>query len=259
MFQDYALFPHRDVGANVGFGVRMAGADRRAVAARVAEVLELVGLTGYERRAVSSLSGGEQQRVALARALAPAPAVLLLDEPLGSLDRALRERLAVELRAIFAAVGATVVTVTHDQAEAFTMAHAVVLLRDGAVVQQGAPIDVWREPADAAAARFLGFGTVLAVQVANGSAASPWGALATTHGDGPAALVVHPAGLRFDATAGVAGVAAAATFRGDHFLVPVHLEGGIGVEVEARGDVVPAPGEAVRVAIDPARTYATDP
>ncbi|MEY2569949.1 MAG: thiamine transport system ATP-binding protein, partial [Acidimicrobiaceae bacterium] len=101
MFQDYALFPHRDVGGNVAFGPRMHGVDRGAAVARTAEVLQMVGLQGFERRAIASLSGGEQQRVALARALAPAPKALLLDEPLGSLDRSLRERLTIELRELF--------------------------------------------------------------------------------------------------------------------------------------------------------------
>jgi len=261
MFQDYALFPHRDVGANVGFGVRMGGAGPRAVAARVGEVLELVGLTGYERRSVASLSGGEQQRVALARALAPAPAVLLLDEPLGSLDRALRERLAVELRTIFAAVGSTVVTVTHDQAEAFTMASKVVLLRTGAVVQAGPPVEVWREPVDAAAARFLGFGNVLPAPVEHGAVQTPWGPVPTGRADGPAALVVRPDGLLLgpeDGT-GVGGVVGTATFRGDHFLVPVVLTDGTAVEVAARSGAVPEPGSVVTVRLDPEHATVTAP
>ena len=261
MFQDYALFPHRDVGANVGFGVRMGGAGPRDVATRVGEVLELVGLAGYEHRSVASLSGGEQQRVALARALAPSPAVLLLDEPLGSLDRALRERLAVELRAIFAEVGSTVVTVTHDQAEAFTMASSVVLLRAGTVVQAGAPVDVWREPVDAAAARFLGFGNVLPVEVVSGEVQTPWGPVPARRADGPAALVVRPDGLLLGADdgTGVGGVVGPATFRGDHFLVPVVLTDGTAVEVAARSGTVSAPGTLVSVRLDPEHATVTAP
>src|SRR6266508_1843856 len=114
MYQDYALFPHRDVAANVAFGLRMRGDPKTAIAARVAEVLELVGLAGYGHRRVFQLSGGEQQRVALARALAPAPRLLMLDEPLGSLDRTLRDRLVGELRELFARLGITTVYVTHD-------------------------------------------------------------------------------------------------------------------------------------------------
>jgi thiamine transport system ATP-binding protein len=115
MFQDFALFPHRDVAGNVGFGLRMRGDDAGAVARRVAEVLGLVGLPGAQGRSVGALSGGEQQRVALARALAPEPRLLMLDEPMGSLDRGLRERLPAELRAIALRLGLTMLYVTHDQ------------------------------------------------------------------------------------------------------------------------------------------------
>ena len=115
MFQDGQLFPHRDVAGNVEFGLRMAGLDRAAREARVHELLDVVGLAGYERRPVATLSGGEQQRVALARSLAPSPRLLLLDEPLSALDRALRERLAEDLRAALTATGTTALLVTHDQ------------------------------------------------------------------------------------------------------------------------------------------------
>jgi thiamine transport system ATP-binding protein len=197
MFQDFALFPHLDVAGNVSFGPRMQRRSRAEVVARVSEVLELVRLRGFERRAVASLSGGEQQRVALARALAPAPKLLLLDEPLGSLDRALREQLAVELRGLFTSLRATVVLVTHDQSEAFTLADRVVLLRDGRIVQSGRPADVWRGPADALAARFLGFANVLPVDVVTGAIETPWGSLPAEQPDGPAALVLRPGATAF--------------------------------------------------------------
>jgi thiamine transport system ATP-binding protein len=160
MFQDYALFPHRDVGANVAFGLRMHGWDRTRSAERVGEVLELVGLPGWERRPVGPLSGGEQQRVALARALAPEPGVLLLDEPLGALDRTLRDRLVPELGDVFAAVGTTVVYVTHDQDEALALADRVAVMQAGRIAQIGPPRDVWTRPASPAVARFLGFANV---------------------------------------------------------------------------------------------------
>lgn len=115
MFQDHQLFPQRDVGGNVAFGLRMHGASRKEQAERVGELLDLVGLPGAAGRAVAALSGGEQQRVALARALAPRPRLLMLDEPLGQLDRSLRERLVVELRELFGRLGTTVLAVTHDQ------------------------------------------------------------------------------------------------------------------------------------------------
>lgn len=115
MFQDHQLFPQRDVGANVAFGLRMHSVPRAEQARRVEELLDLVGLPGAGHRAVAALSGGEQQRVALARALAPRPKLLMLDEPLGQLDRSLRERLVVELRRLFGSLGTTVLAVTHDQ------------------------------------------------------------------------------------------------------------------------------------------------
>lgn len=141
MFQDHQLFPHRDAGANVAFGLRMHGVPRAERDRRADELLDLVGLPGAGRRAVTALSGGEQQRVALARALAPRPRLLMLDEPLGQLDRSLRERLVVELRTLFGRLGTTVLAVTHDQGEAFALADRVVVMRDGRIAQAGTP---WR-------------------------------------------------------------------------------------------------------------------
>ena len=155
MFQDHALFPHRDVAANVGFGLRMQGRPRAAIAARVDELLELVGLAGYGRRAVDELSGGEQQRVALARALAPEPRMLLLDEPLGSLDRVLRDRLLDELPSLFDRLGTTVLYVTHDQDEARAIADEVAVMRAGRIAQVGTPAEVWERPADEFVAEFV--------------------------------------------------------------------------------------------------------
>lgn len=141
MFQDHQLFPHRDVGANVAFGLKTHGVPRAERDRRAGELLDLVGLPGAGRRAVAALSGGEQQRVALARALAPRPKLLMLDEPLGQLDRSLRERLVVELRTLFGRLGTTVLAVTHDQGEAFALADRVVVMRDGRIAQAGTP---WR-------------------------------------------------------------------------------------------------------------------
>src|SRR5829696_467534 len=161
MFQDYALFPHRDVAGNVAFGLRMRGDSRQQIDARVAEMLDLVGLAGYDRRRVYELSGGERQRVALARSLAPSPRLLMLDEPLGALDRALRERLLDELRTILTRVGVTSLYVTHDQAEAFAIADWLVLMNGGQIEQQGPPEAVYRQPATRFAALFLGLSNLI--------------------------------------------------------------------------------------------------
>ncbi len=161
MFQDGQLFPHQSVAGNVGYALRLRRTPARAVRARVAELLALVGLPGFEDRSTSGLSGGERQRVALARALAVDPRLLLLDEPLSALDRGLRERLARDLREILLAAGTTAVLVTHDHEEAFTVADRLALMRGGRLVQSGSLEEVWRSPLDAEAARFLGYATVL--------------------------------------------------------------------------------------------------
>lgn len=142
LFQDGQLFPHRDVAGNIGYPLRLRRLDRATIAVRVAELLELVGLTGFERRDVSTLSGGEQQRVALARALAAEPRLLLLDEPLSALDRELRERLAGDLRRIITATGTSAVFVTHDHGEAAALADRVAVLRDGRLGAYGSVDDV---------------------------------------------------------------------------------------------------------------------
>jgi thiamine transport system ATP-binding protein len=160
VFQDHALFHHRDVWGNVAFGLRMRGDSRQDIDRRVRECLELVGLELYERRSVATLSGGEQQRVALARALAPEPRVLLLDEPLGSLDRRLRDRLLEDLTAIFDRLDVTALHVTHDRAEAFALGDRVAVMRAGRIVQIDTPDGVWERPADEDTARFLGLNVV---------------------------------------------------------------------------------------------------
>ncbi len=156
MFQDYALFPHRSVGDNVAFGLRMARWERPDIAGRVEETLRLVGLAGYESRRIAGLSGGEQQRVALARALAPSPQLLMLDEPIGALDRDLRSQLMAEMRYIFRDLGLTVLYVTHDQEEAFGLADRVAVMRDGSVLRDGTPRELWSDPRTAFVARFMG-------------------------------------------------------------------------------------------------------
>ena len=157
MFQDGQLFPHRDVAGNVAFGLEMAGVPRPERAARVRALLVLVGLEGYGDRDVASLSGGERQRVALARSLAPRPRLLLLDEPLSALDRALRERLAGEIRAALVATGTTAVFVTHDHDEAFAVADRVAVMDVGRLLQVAEPAVLWHRPASRRVAEFLGY------------------------------------------------------------------------------------------------------
>ncbi len=179
MFQDHALFPHRDVGQNVEFGLRMAGVASALRSTRVAEILELVGLSGFERRAVGNLSGGEAQRVALARALAPEPRVLLLDEPLGSLDRELRDRLVEELPGLLREVGISAIHVTHDHDEAFAVAEKLLVMGEGRIVRSGSPTDVWSDPRHEAAARFLGHRNIVEI---GPRGEVPWGILLSDPG-----------------------------------------------------------------------------
>ena len=159
MFQDGQLFAHLTVARNVGYALRL----RRApgIDARVAELLDLVGLAGYADRLPATLSGGERQRVALARSLAAEPRLLLLDEPLSALDAGLRERLAGDLRDILRRAGTTAVMVTHDHDEAYTVADRLAVMRAGRVVQQGDIAEVWAAPADPETALFLGYAGVL--------------------------------------------------------------------------------------------------
>ncbi|WP_082528804.1 ABC transporter ATP-binding protein [Methylobacterium sp. Leaf466] len=156
MFQSYALFPHLSVGRNVGYGLKGLGLGRGAVAERIATLLRLVRLEGFEARLPETLSGGQRQRVALARALAREPRVLLLDEPLGALDRALREETQGELRALQRRLGTSFVVVTHDAGEAMTMADRIGVMRGGRLVQIGTPADLYERPADRFVAALLG-------------------------------------------------------------------------------------------------------
>ncbi len=163
MFQDYALFPHLTVAGNIAYGLRMQRMPAAQQRARVAELLALVELKGYEGRAVDALSGGEQQRVALARTLAPKPALLLLDEPVANLDRQLREELAGTLRRLLKQLRATALFVTHDQEEAFALADRVAVMRAGSIEQIDTPAALYQRPANTFVARFLGFQNLLPV------------------------------------------------------------------------------------------------
>ncbi len=161
MFQDLALFPHMDVAGNVSFGLRMQGRPKDQVSARVNALLRLVGLEDFQRRKVHELSGGERQRVALVRSLAAEPQLLMLDEPLGALDRALRESLQAQVRGILKALGQTAVYVTHDRDEAFAMADSMVIMEQGEVVQAGTPEELYTAPRSELVARSMGIRNVI--------------------------------------------------------------------------------------------------
>jgi spermidine/putrescine transport system ATP-binding protein len=165
VFQDYALFPHLNVAENVAFGLKMRRLPQDEILARVANSLEIVNLRGFENRHVTDLSGGEQQRIALARALATRPRLLMFDEPLGALDRTLREDLLNELRSILHRTNIPAIYVTHDQEEASAIADRVLILHSGEIVRDGTPAQVWADPKSVFVARFLGLGKVFGGEV----------------------------------------------------------------------------------------------
>jgi thiamine transport system ATP-binding protein len=228
VFQDHALFPHRDVLGNVAFGLRMRGDSPQQVARRSSEVLALVGLTGFERRSVGSLSGGEQQRVALARALAPEPRVLLLDEPLGSLDRRLRDRLLDDLRTLFDGLDVTAIYVTHDRTEAFALGDRVAVMRTGRIVQVATPDELWAQPVDADTARFLGLGNVDADEA------------------------IRPEAVTVRESANGNGIVESAARTGPTVELVVRLDDGRRLEAVVASLEHPAVGERVHVEVDPA-------
>ncbi len=207
VFQDYALFPHMTVAENVGYGLKARRWSRADRERRVAEVLELVRLAGYGDRYPRQLSGGEQQRVALGRALAYDPQVVLMDEPLGALDRTLRVEMEQELRRIQRDLRATIVYVTHDQHEALALSDRIAVMRDGRIVGVGTPEDLYRRPPGSFVASFFANANLLAVESydvgADGTAdVRCQGQLvrcpAPTHPKGPALLAVRPRSLRLE-------------------------------------------------------------
>jgi ABC-type Fe3+/spermidine/putrescine transport system ATPase subunit len=238
MFQDYALFPYKNVFDNVAFGLQMKRMREKEIKQQVGEALNLVGLEGFERRGVNELSGGEAQRVALARSLATHPRLLMLDEPLGSLDRALRERLMTELRDILTEVGVTTLYVTHDQAEAFAVADRAVVMNAGRVEQIGQPESIYRRPATPFVAHFLGLTNLSQGRIIDqGRVASAWGEIRVDTGDFLAgdrvSVLILPEAARLKAASGaskggnaIRGRLTARSFRGGRYQVKVQPDEG---------------------------------
>jgi thiamine transport system ATP-binding protein len=249
MFQDGQLFPHLSVARNVGYPLRIRRTPRPAVAARVAELLGLVGLSGFADRLPTTLSGGERQRVALARALAASPRLLLLDEPLSALDAGLRQRLAEDLRRILVEAGTTAVMVTHDHEEAFAVADDLAVMRAGRIVQAGPIGDVWRAPADPDTALFLGYARVL-----DGPAATGLLAAAGLTSAAPA-VAVRRSAVSVDDDGRLAGeVVEVRTTPGQLRLV-VRTDLGE-LDAVASLDRRPAPGDRVHLRVDATRMAA---
>ena len=264
VFQRAALFPHLDVFENVAFGLRVAGAAKDAVPTRVSEVLSLVRLDGFERRRAHELSGGQMQRVALARALVNRPRVLLLDEPLSALDLRIRLEMEVELRRVHRETGATFIYVTHDQGEALSLSDRIVVFDQGHVEQVGTPDEIYRRPASAFAARFVGDANVIPVDVLERNDTRATVTLGTTRisapcGDaqstGPALLVVRPEVVRLGepAEGRLRGVVLDVGFRGKGYTCRVQVDGldePLKIELPAESRVAPVLGAAVGVSWD---------
>jgi spermidine/putrescine transport system ATP-binding protein len=240
VFQHYALFPHLDVGDNVGFGLRRRKVERREIDRRVSEALELVRLPGFERRRPTQLSGGQQQRVALARALVNRPTVLLLDEPLGALDLKLRRQVQIELKRIQAEVGITFVYVTHDQEEALTMSDRIAVMQSGRIEQLGTPEELYERPATRFVADFIGSTNLLhGVIEPDGSVRLSSGEIARAAHDGIASgteveISVRPESIElvpFDAVGAIRGQVEQAAYLGTNLSYQVRTAGGLVLSV----------------------------
>lgn len=252
MFQEFALFPHRNVAQNVAFGLEMRGDAQADKWQRVQAMLELVDLAGYEERSIDQLSGGEQQRVALARALAPSPRLLMLDEPLGSLDRALRERLMLQVRDILKQVGVTALYVTHDQTEALAVADRVAIMQRGRLEQVGTPEAIFQYPITPFVARFLGLENLLAGRVVNAtSVQTALGSLSLAAGLPPGAAVtalIRPEAYDPTGVEVGRGQVQRITFRGRYYQVWLAMEGQL-IMFEMADRPMWAVGDEVRVRV----------
>ena len=266
MFQDFSLFPHKNVFDNVAFALQLKKESREGVNRRVKEMLHLVGLEGFEMRDVNRLSGGESQRVALARSLAPQPRLLMLDEPLGSLDRVLRERLMVDLDRIIKQVGVTTLYVTHDHAEAFTVADTVAVMNNGRVEQVDQPETLYRQPANKLVARFLGFRNLVEGVVAEAEGInSALGMLYPQKIPAPpgtrVTVLLRPEGARIvDADhrvdpkeTTIIGTVMERTFKGGHFNLTVQTAPGFLLNFDFILDALPpVTGQSIRLVLRPA-------
>ncbi len=258
MFQDYALFPHKNVHENVAFGLRMAKWGQIEIDKRVAEVLTLVGLPDFGTRDIATLSGGEQQRIALARSLAPHPRLLMLDEPLGSLDRALRERLLTDMQDILQKTGQTAIYVTHDQEEAFSLADRVVVMNQGMAIQIGSPQEVYGKPATAFVARFLGMTNIFEGKIINGIIQSPLGDFPTPEVfDGSVTFLIRPDTVRLDGRGKnkLKGIVVSRSFRGGQCRLEIDVHANrLSFNFPSSETDLPQIDESVIIYFDPAKT-----
>jgi ABC-type Fe3+/spermidine/putrescine transport system ATPase subunit len=252
MFQDFALFPHMNVADNVAFGLKMKGAADPAT--QVQEILHLVGLTGFEKRSVSQLSGGEKQRVALARSLAPRPRLLMLDEPLGSLDAALRNRLVIELHQIIKELHLSTLYVTHDQQEAFAVADRIAIMNAGRIEQVDRPDDLYQRPRTVFAARFLELNNILSLEEFQRLT----GSVAVVPASAKA-ILLHPSGLYCDPQGKIRATIVERVFQGDVYRLRVRLDSGslLTFNISSHEKTLAEPGDIIRITIAPDRGHSS--
>lgn len=254
--QEGALFPHLDVGRNIAFGLPRGQESRR----RVDELLDLIGMPGAHGLAPSELSGGMQQRVALARALAPAPGLVLLDEPFSALDAGLRASLRDDVRRLLNLTGTTAVLVTHDQEEALSFADQVAVMRGGRIVQSATPDEIYVRPSDLEVARFVGRLIELPGSARDGRAMTSLGVvdLIDTSITGDVVVALRPEQIELAADGGVSGVVESITFFGHDHLIQTLLPDGSSVRSRRSGPPVHRPGDTVSVIIvGPAAVFPT--
>lgn len=259
MFQDDVLFPHMNVFENVAFGLKMQQKEDQFIEEKVAETLNLVGLQDFKERDVNTLSGGEQQRVALARSIAPQPGLLMLDEPLSSLDRTLRERLMGEIKRILRELNQTAIYVTHDQKEAFSIADRVILMRDGKVEQAGTPEELYNRPATKYAARFLGLSNLIPgtariennVQIIDTSIGKFH---STSDTQGPTTLMIRPDSAEINGTEGYSlnGTIVEKIFQGNLCQVVISINGTNLKFYFLTNTTIPEINERIQFSINPA-------
>lgn len=249
VFQSYALFPHMTVAANVGFGLKMRGIPRAEAEARVAAALDLVDLAALADRHPRALSGGQQQRVALARAVVIEPDVLLFDEPLSNLDAKLRDQLRDDLKILQRRLGISAIYVTHDQAEAMALADRILVMNDGCIVEEGAPVALYRQPRTRFAAEFLGQTNVLPVLMRAGQALMPWDASSGTHtGNQDRHVSLRPEDIAMTPDADGPGEVRNVTFLGASVECRVAVRG-IELRVRQTGSGVAIPEIGTRVSL----------
>ncbi|MBN8892832.1 MAG: ABC transporter ATP-binding protein [Rhodospirillales bacterium 70-18] len=265
VFQSYALFPHMDVAANIGFPLRLRRVGKAEAAARVERALEMVRLAGYGRRRIDELSGGQRQRVALARAIVFEPRILLMDEPLSALDKQLREHMQIELRRLHEALGMTTVYVTHDQREALTLSDRVAVINHGRIMQLDAPRRLYERPATRFVAEFIGESNFLPVEASGGGYCLAGQRLklpADFVPGGPRLLMLRPERLRIldgaapDQLNVLHGTVQDVVYQGDTVLVQVLLAAGAAVAVRAASTsgamaAIPQRGAPVRLGLAP--------